>query len=75
MRLSLSSFSVGFLLGLLLDCDDEGNMFLRNVGKHAADYTDLQPRRLELFMVTMVKTSDLAHAASLIYICVNGRSE
>jgi hypothetical protein len=60
MRLSLSSSSVGFLLGLLLDCEDESIMFLRHVN------TALQPRRLSLFIVTMVQTSGLAHAASVL---------
>jgi hypothetical protein len=65
MRLSLSS-SVGFLLCLLLDCEDEGSIFPRNVGKHAKDSTALQSRRLLLFIVTTVKTSGLADAASVL---------
>jgi hypothetical protein len=36
---------VGFLLGLLLNPEDEGGMFLRNVGSLSTDYTLLYPRR------------------------------
>jgi hypothetical protein len=66
MRLNLSSSSVGFLLSLLLDLEEEGKMFLRNVGKHPADYTTLQPRRLALFVVRVLKSSGLAHVASVL---------
>jgi hypothetical protein len=34
-----------WLLGLLLDHDDEGNMFLRNVGEFLPDYTASHPGR------------------------------
>jgi hypothetical protein len=35
----------GFLLGLLFNSEDEGNMFLQNGGWLSMDYTALQPRR------------------------------
>jgi hypothetical protein len=40
-----SSFHAGFLLGLFLDPEDGGDMFLRNVGWLSSDYTALCPRR------------------------------
>jgi hypothetical protein len=36
---------VGFLLGLLFDPDDDGEIFLRNVGRLTTDYMALYPRR------------------------------
>jgi hypothetical protein len=35
---------VDFLLGLFFDTEDEGDMFLRNVGLLSVDYTALYPR-------------------------------
>jgi hypothetical protein len=35
----------GFLLGLLFDPEDEGEMFLRKLGLFSTDYTALYPRR------------------------------
>jgi hypothetical protein len=34
-----------FLLGLLFDLEDGGDMFLRNVGSFSTDYTALYPKR------------------------------
>jgi hypothetical protein len=41
---SLLPASAGFFLGLFFDPEDEGNMFLRNVGTVSPDYTALQAR-------------------------------
>jgi hypothetical protein len=38
-------FHAGFLLGLFFGPEDEGDMFLRNVGQILTDYTALYPRR------------------------------
>jgi hypothetical protein len=38
-------FHTGFLLDLLFDREDGGDMFLRNVGLIPTDYTALYPRR------------------------------
>jgi hypothetical protein len=35
----------GFLLGLLYSPEDEGNMFLQNIGWLSMDYMALYPRR------------------------------
>jgi hypothetical protein len=43
-ELSLHPISVGFLLGSVFDPEDEGNIFLRNVGLSQND-TTLQSRR------------------------------
>jgi hypothetical protein len=48
--------AAGFLLGLLFDPVDGGNMCLRNVGVSPI-YIVLQPRRL-LFIVTVRRTSN-----------------
>jgi hypothetical protein len=38
-------FHAAFLLGLFLDPEDGGHMFLRNVGFLSTNYTALSPRR------------------------------
>jgi hypothetical protein len=35
----------GFLLGIVFDPEDGGNIFPRNVGSFSTDYTALYPRR------------------------------
>jgi hypothetical protein len=35
----------GFLLGLVINPEDGGDMFLRNVGSLSKDYTVLYPRK------------------------------
>jgi hypothetical protein len=44
-KLSLLPASAGFLLGLLFDPEDGGNVLLRNM-VFSPNYTELQPRRL-----------------------------
>jgi hypothetical protein len=41
-------FHAGFLLGLFFDHNNEGDIFLRNVGWLSTDYTALYPRRCTL---------------------------
>jgi hypothetical protein len=49
--------SAGFLLALMFDPENGGNMFLRNVDLFP-NYTVLQSRGPLLFIVTAVETSD-----------------
>jgi hypothetical protein len=43
-------FHAGFLLGLFFDPEDEGDVFLRNVGRLSTDYRTYNPA-LELFNI------------------------
>jgi hypothetical protein len=40
-----TSYHAGFLLGLIFETEDRGDIFLRNVGWLSTDYTALYPRR------------------------------
>jgi hypothetical protein len=53
---SLQAASAGFLLGLLFNSKDGGNMFLRNVGL-SPNYEALQPRRPYHGAVTLTTTA------------------
>jgi hypothetical protein len=44
----------GFLLRLLLDLEDGGSTFIRNVGKVLAPHTALYPRRQRSSYITVV---------------------
>jgi hypothetical protein len=50
-------FHAGNLLGLF-DHKDGGDMFLRNIGRLATNYTALYPHKIELFAKTAVRTSE-----------------
>jgi hypothetical protein len=43
-----------FLLGLFFDPEDGGDMFLRNVGRLAMDYTTLCPGDRNIFIVVLI---------------------
>jgi hypothetical protein len=45
IRSSCCFILADWLLGLLLDAEDGGSMFLRTVGKYLPDYTSSHPRR------------------------------
>jgi hypothetical protein len=45
MKQVASIIHAGFVLDLFFDPEDEGDMFLRNDGRLATDYTALCPRR------------------------------
>jgi hypothetical protein len=59
-------FQVGFLISLLFDPEDEGDMFLRNVGCLSTGYTALYPRT-EVFITTPVAASNSALLTMFIF--------
>jgi hypothetical protein len=46
---------VGILIGLFIDPEDGGDIFLRNVGRFSTNYTALY-RKIVFFIVTAVRT-------------------
>jgi hypothetical protein len=51
-------FLAGFLLGLLFDPEDGGDIFLRNVGWLSMDKHGVMSHKWKLFMISTVRTSD-----------------
>jgi hypothetical protein len=64
-KIDLQPASIGFLLGLHFDPEDEGDMFLRSVWL-SPNYTALQPRRpcSSHFGSTTLPTEDTGHTGS-----------
>jgi hypothetical protein len=46
------------LFGLPFNPEDEGDMFLRYVGRFSANYMAIYPQEIELFITTAVRTSN-----------------